>query len=186
MLSKLRLLGLSALLLCFVTSCAMFQDSPDKVFQVVGLNSNLLPTDLSRHFKEVRQHKANGSLQMVDPETRAMKDVTAVEYFDFLYGKRFEDVIAKVSALKDSEEVTPIKNAALETFKAADAIYQTDFPPIAKMIDADAPDAEIDAAIAKLQETKGADLVKKYETTMGLLLPYAARHGVEFKTIEMP
>lgn len=169
-----------------VSSCALFQDSPDKVFQVVGLNSNLLPTDFERHFKEVRQHKAQDSLQMVDPETNSMKKVTAQEYFDFLYGKRFEDVLKKVSALKDNEEVTPIKNAALDMFKTADEIYQKDFPPIAKMIDDKAPDAEIDAAIAKLQETRGEELHKKLKTTMGLLVPYAVKHGVEFKTIEMP
>lgn len=178
-----------SLFLMFVgamSSCAMFGDSPDKVFQTIALNSNKIPRDFQRHFKEIRQQRAADNLVVYDQETKATRKASASEFVEYHYARMFEQDIEKVSALKDTEEVKPIKEAALEMFRYADAIYKTDFPKIAKMLDDGASDAEIDAAVEELESTKGVELHALYERVMKDVIPYADKHGVEYKTIEMP
>ncbi len=172
-----------ALVVGLVSGCS---DSPDKVFQTIALNANKIPRGFERAFKEIRGQKANGSLQTFDPETKKMRPGTASEFVEFFYGKTFEEDIKKVEALKDTEEVKPIKEAALEMFKYADEVYKTDYPKIAKMIDDGESDAKIDEAVAELEAKKGEELFAKYEKTMKQIIPYAEKHGVEYKTIEMP
>ncbi len=172
-----------AFVAAFVSGCS---DSPDKVFQTIALNANKIPRGFERHFKEIRAQKANGSLQTYDSETKKMKPGTASEFVEFSYGKTFEEDIKKVEALKDTEEVKPIKEAALEMFKYADEVYKTDFPKIAKLIDDNASDEKIDEAVAELEVSKGEELHTRYQKTMDLIIPYASKHGVEYKTIEMP
>lgn len=183
MMKRYLTMSLIALVVGLVSGCS---DSPDKVFQTIALNANKIPRGFERHFKEIRQQKANGTLQTVDPETHQMKPGTASEFVEYFYGKTFDEDIKKVTALKDTEEVKPIKEAALEMFKYADDIYKTDFPKIAKMIDDGAPDEKVDEAVADLEVKKGEELYTKYEATMKLIVPYADKHGVEYKTISMP
>ena len=172
-----------ALVVGLTSGCS---DSPDKVFQTVALNANKIPRGFERHFKEILQQKANGSLQTYDTEKKAMRPSTASDYIKYAYETTFEADIKKVTALKDSEEVTPIKAAALDLFTYADQLYKTDFPKIAKMIDDGAPDEKVYEAVAELEASKGQELFAKYEATMKLIIPYADKHGVEYKTIEMP
>lgn len=176
----------TAMVALIVTVLSGCSDSPDKVFQTIALNANKIPRGFERHFKEIREHKARGSLQIVDPQTNKMKPATASEYVAFFYGHTFDNDIKNVSALKETEEVKPIKEAALDLFTYADQLYKTDFPKIAKMIDEGASDDQLDQAIAELESTKGEELFAKYEKTMKLIIPYADKHGVEYKTIEMP
>lgn len=172
-----------ALVVGLTSGCS---DSPDKVFQTIALNANKIPRGFERHFKEIRAQKANGSLQTVDPETHQMRPGTASEFVEYFYGKTFDEDIKKVAALKDTEEVKPIKEAALDMFKYADEVYKNDFPKIAKMIDDGVPDEKIDEAVAELEASKGEELDVRYQKTMDLIIPYAGKHGVEYKTIEMP
>lgn len=177
------MLAMVALIATVASGCS---DSPEKVFQTIALNANKIPRGFERHFKEIREHKARGSLQSVDPQTNQMKPSTASEFVAYFYGTTFEEDIKKVGALKETEEVKPIKEAALDLFTYADQIYKTDFPKIAKMIDDGASDDKLDQAIAELESTKGEELSTKYEKTMKLIIPYADKHKVEYKTIEMP
>lgn len=164
----------------------MFQDSPNKVFQTIALNGNKIPRDFHRAFKEIQGQKAHGNLKVIEPGTNERKDVGAVEYVGYYYSQMFESDIEKVTALKDSEEVKPIKEAALKMFRFADEIYKNDYPKIAKMIDDGQSQADIEAALDELEATKGVELHTLYEDVMGLVIPYADKHGVEYKTINMP
>lgn len=54
------------------------------------------------------------------------------------------------------------------------------------MIDDEKPAEEIDAAIQQLNNSKAAERYKKYEASMALVIPYADKHGVEYKTMDAP
>lgn len=173
-------------LLSILTSCDLMYESPDKIFQTIGLNGNKIPHGFQRHFNEIRKRKANGILEIVGEDNKTMKQVTCVEYMEFAYNQTFNSDIEKIKNLKPTNEAKPIIAAGLKTFEYADEIYKKDFPIIAKMIDEGKSDKEIDAAIAKLDETKGVELDRLYTEMMDLLIPYAKKHGVEYKTINMP
>jgi hypothetical protein len=49
------------------------------------------------------------------------------------------------------------------------------------MIDDGKSEEEINLAAKQLDDTKGIELDKKYKKVMDLLLPYADKHGVEYK-----
>lgn len=167
-----------------ITSCNMMEDKPDKVFQTIALNANLIPSDFSRIFKEIQQHKTNGSLKTPLADGKTMNNASAVEFVSYRYTKSFENIIENVQKLSQNDETKPIVSAALQLFQYADEVYKKDFPAIAKLIDDGSTAEQIDAAIQQLNNSKGAELQKKYEATMMLILPYADKHGVEYKTID--
>lgn len=168
------------------SSCNLLDKTPEKVFDTVALNANKIPKDFTRNFKELRQQKANGSLQMPAEDGKSMRKVDCSEFVAYMYTKTFEADVENVQKLSVNEETKPIIDAALDMYRYADEIYKNDFPAIASMIDAEKPEEEIDAAIQQLNDTKAAELYKKYETTMRLVIPYADKHGVEYKTMNIP
>jgi hypothetical protein len=165
-----------------VSSCNLLNDSPDQVFEVIGLNANKIPKSFERLFKEFYQQKINGSLQVPTTDNKSMRPGTCVESINYWYGNTFKEDIKKIKKLKVEEEAKPIVKAALDLFQYADEIQKTDFLIIAKMIDEGKSEEEIDNASRKLDDTKGILLDKKYESVMKLLLPYADKNGVEYKT----
>lgn len=178
---KLKIISLLFLLTIF-SSCNLLNDSPDQVFQVIGLNANKIPRSFEQVFKELRQHKANGNLQVPTADNKSMRPGTCVESVKYWYGNTFKEDIKKIKKLRVEEEAKPIVTAALDLFQYADEIQKTDFLTIAKMIDEGKSDEEIDTASKRLDDTKGILLDKKYESVMKLLLPYADKNGVEYKT----
>lgn len=164
-----------------VLSCNMLYDSPDQVFQVIGLNANKIPKSFEQVFKELRQHKANGSLQVPTTDNKSVRPASCVESVKYWYGNTFKEDIKKIKKLKADEEAKPIVKAALDLFGYADEIQKTDFITIAKMIDEGKSDEEIDNASRKLDDTKGILLDKKNENVMKLLLSYADKNNVEYK-----
>lgn len=173
------------LFVVFLSSCNIFQDSPDRIFNLIALNANKIPSSFQRHFKEIRQHKANGSLQVPAKDNKSYRPATCTEYVDYAYSKTFDKDIEDVKKIRTTDETKPIVERALVMFKYADTIYKKDFPVIAKMIDEGKSDEEIDQALYNLDDTKGVELDKMYESTMELVLPFAKKHGVEYKTINM-
>lgn len=178
---KLKIISLF-FLLSVVSSCNLLNDSPDQVFQVIGLNANKIPRSFEQVFKEFLQHKANGSLQVPTADNKSMRSGTCVESVKYWYGNTFKEDIKKIKKLKVEEEAKPIITSALDLFQYADEIQKTDFGVIAKMIDEGKTEEEINNASRKLDDTKGILLDKKYESVMKLLLPYADKNGVEYKT----
>lgn len=165
-------------------SCNLRDSKPQEIFAVIGLNANKISRSFERDFTEIRQHKENGNIMIPAADKKTMRPASCVEYIKYSFGITFKDDIEKIKKLKVNDETKPIINAGLDMFQYADDIYQKDYPVIAKMIDDGKSDSEIDAAAAQLQLTKGVELEKKYNTTMELLLPYAQKHGVKYKTID--
>lgn len=168
-----------------IISCNFSGTSPKTVFETIGLNGNKIPRNFYRAFDEIRGQKNNGTLIIVTPEGET-KNVSAEEYVKTYYTKMYDDDIKKVKELSADEETQPIIEAGLEMFLYADEIYKTDYIRIAKMIDEGKSDEEINLEIEKLEATKGVELDKKYNKTMDLLIPYADKHGVEYKTMNTP
>ena len=178
---KLKIISIF-LLLSFLSSCNLLNDSPDQVFQTIGLNANKIPKSFERVFKELRQHKAGGGLKIPSEDGKTMKPASCVASVKYWYGNTFKEDIKKIKKLQTDDEAKLIVKAGLELFEYADEIQETDFPLIAKMIDEGKSDKEIDAAAKKLDDTKGILLDKKYEAVMKFLLPYAAKNGVKYST----
>lgn len=178
---KLKIISIF-FLLTIVSSCNLLNDSPDQVFQVIGLNANKIPKSFERVFRELYQQKINGSLQVPAADNKSMRPATCVESVKYWYGNTFKEDIKKIKKLQVEEEAKPIVTAALDLFQYADEIQKTDFLIIAKMIDEGKSEEEINKASRKLDDTKGILLDKKHESVMKLLLPYADKNGVEYKT----
>lgn len=183
---KILVLGLMTTFALAFVSCNNFGVNPQKIFDKIGLNGNKIPSSFASQFKEMRAHKAKGSLTIIMPNNEVKKGVSALEYTESNYSKMLEPDIKGIKELKTNEETQPIIDAGLDMFQYADEIYKNDFPQIAKMIDDGKPDEEIDAAIEELDATKGVELDKKYNKTMDLLLPYAEKNGVKYKIHKSP
>lgn len=187
MMKKITLL----LFLAFsMISCDYFlKDNPNKVFGVIGLNSNKIPKSFAQSFKEIRLQSQNGSLKIPKKEGNNYIMVPVKnfeEYMQYYYGKTFDKDIKAVEELKDNEEVTPMKKSAIEMFRYADEIYKKDFMELAKKLDAGATWDEIDSLVLELDKTKGIELDKKREALMSMVISYADKHGVKYKMIDTP
>lgn len=169
-----------------IVSCNFSSVKPEKIFTSIGLNGNKIPRNFKRAFDEIRGQKKIGNLKVYSTEKNDYIPATAEEYVKEHYAVLFEDDIEKIKALASDAESQPIIDAGLEMFRYADEIYKNDYPRIAQMIDEGKSDEEINAEIEKLESTKGVELGKKYSKTMDLLLPYADKNGVEYKTYNTP
>jgi len=164
-----------------VVSCNFVHDTPDYIFNIIGLNANKIPISFERVFKEFRQHKADGTLKLPSEDGKTMKNASCVEVVQFAYADTFKEDIKRIRELNPTEEAEPIVQAGIELFEYVDEIQNEDFLKIAKMIDEGKSDREVDIAAKKLDETKGIILEQKQSKVMDLLLPYADANGVEYK-----
>lgn len=175
------------LLISFFAACSLLSNNPEKVFETIALNGNKIPYRFESHFKEIIERNKVYGLQMpTGKDNVEMRKATFSEYVNYTYTKTFDEDIKKVKELQQTDETKPIIDAALEMFTYADEIYKNDFPAIAKMLDEGKSEEEVYAAIQQLEEAKGAELQDKKEKVMSLIIPYAEKHGVEYKTIELP
>lgn len=173
-------------LLLTVTSCGLGDKSyPEQVFEKVALNGNKIPAGFKRHFNEIRAQLKAGNLKIVTANNK-VKNVNASEYVENHYIHMFDKDIEALNQLKPDDETGQILKDGLEMFQYAQEIYRTDFPRIAKMIDEGMSNLEIDAAIEELDMTKGVTLDQKFNKVYDQIIPYANKHGVAYKTLEMP
>lgn len=169
------------LLLILISSCKFIKDTPNEIFQQVGLNANKIPSSFERVFKEFRQQKANGTLQLPAEDGKSMRKATCVEVVNFAYANTFKKDIERIKDLNPDRDAEEIVKSGIDLFEYADQIQSKDFIVIAKMIDDGKSDEEIDSAARNLDDTKGIELDKKHTKVMDLLLPYADKNGVEYK-----
>ncbi|MBZ4037592.1 hypothetical protein K6T82_22715 [Flavobacterium sp. 17A] len=173
--------GLLFVLIFSIVSCNFIHDTPDYVFNIIGLNTNKIPISFRRVFKEFRQHKADGTLRLPSDDGKTMKKASCVEVVQYAYSDTFKEDIRRIKSLNPTEDAKPVVEAGIELFEYVDEIQSKDFMIIAKMIDDGKSDEEIDYAAKKLDETKGVILDQKQSKVMNLLLPYADANGVEYK-----
>ncbi len=173
-------------LLFSIMSCDLGKKSyAEEVFEKVKLNSNKIPDGFKIHFKEIQAQLKAGSLVLITPENE-VKKVNATEYVKRRYVPMFDQDIEAIRNIEPNEETLLILKAALDLFYYADTIYKFDFPHIARMIDEGRPQEEIDRAIADLEANKNEIVKEKYNRVHDLIMPYADKHDVKYKLIEMP
>lgn len=183
---KMLLVYLLFPVLLFLSACGLGGKSyPEEVFEKVKLNSNKIPDGFKRHFTEIRAQLKAGNLMIVTPQNE-VKKVNATAYVANHYLHMFDTDIKAIESLKPDEETKEMLADALDMFRYADTIYKTDFPRIALMIDEGRPDEAIDAAIAELDAEKGPVMNGKYNKVHDKIIPYADKHGVEYKILNMP
>ncbi|MBE8728317.1 hypothetical protein [Flavobacterium hungaricum] len=171
------------LVLICISSCNLIKDDPNEIFQQIGLNANKIPSSFERVFKEFRQQKANGTLQLPAEDGKTMRKATCVEVVNYAYANTFKKDIERIKDLNPDDDAVEIVNSGIDLFEYADQIQSKDFMIIAKMIDEGKSDEEVDKAARNLDDTKGIELDKKYTKVMNLLLPYADKKGVEYKKL---
>ncbi|KAF2508286.1 hypothetical protein [Flavobacterium foetidum] len=178
----MRISNFLVFILFFCTvSCNLVNDSPERIFQLIGLNANKIPSNYERVFKELRLQKENGSLNVPTEDGKSMKKANCVEFVKYFYGATFKEDLKKIKKLNPDKNAEEIVKAGLDLFEYADQIQTKDFPIIAKMIDDGKSAEDIDAAARNLDNTKGIEIDKKHQKVMDLLLPYADKNGVEYK-----
>lgn len=185
MMKKLVFYGILNVIFMFLISCNLGKSNAEKVFYAIGVNANKIPISFRTHFNEIRAQKKAGSLIIVTKDNQT-KNVNATEFVDYHYSKMFDKTFAEIKNLNPDSETKPIIDAGLDLFQYADSIYKNDFPRIAKMIDDGESDENINREIQDLDDTKGLILDEKHAKTMGLIIPYADKHGVNYKVMETP
>lgn len=166
-----------------IVSCNSLSTKAEMIFTTIGLNGNKVPSNFKRAFDEIRGQKRIGNLKVYSETEKKYVPATAQEYIALNYQNMFEEDIKKTKELTADDESQPIIDAGLAMFQYADEIYKNEYPIIAKMIDDGAPDEEVNGIIAELEATKGAELERLRAKTMDLLLPYANKNKVEYKTL---
>lgn len=169
-----------------IVSCNTSGTNAEKIFTTIGLNGNKIPSNFKRAFDEICGQKRIGNLKVYSQTEKKYVGATAQQYIASNYQNMFEEDIKKIKELSGDEESQPIIDAGLAMFQYANEIYKNEYPIIAKMIDDDAPEEEINAVIAELEATKGAELKRLRVKTMDLMLPYVDKNGVEYKTMNIP
>lgn len=168
-----------------LVACNSSTTNPEKIFKTIGLNGNKIPSNFKRAFNEIRGQKRVGNLKIHSKTENKYVSATAQDYIASNFQNMFDEDIKKIEELSADEESKPIIDAGLAMFQYADKIYKNDYPIIAKMIDDGIPDEEINAAIEQLDATKGVELERLRVKTMDLLIPYADKNGVKYKTMNI-
>lgn len=169
-----------------VTACNFGGVSPQKTFDVLGLNLNKIPYKFSQHFNEIRGQLKNGSLTYITQDNEVKKGVSASEYVENMYGDMFKKDIEAIKSLQVDDETKPMQQATLDVFNYTQEVYKTDMLSIAKMIDEGKSDDEINTAIETLQNTKGKIIDEKFNKAHDLIFPYADKHGIKYEILEYP
>jgi len=170
----------------FLVPCNNGGSNAEKLYTTIGFNSNKIPSNFKRVFDEIRGQKKVGNLQVYSPTESKLIPTTAREYVASKYQNMFDEDIKIIKGFFGDEESQQIIEAGLVMFQYADDIYKNDYPKIAELIDNDAPEEGINAAIVELEATKGAELTRLRLKTMELLAPYAEKNGVKFKMMNAP
>lgn len=169
-----------------VTSCNLGGVSPQETFDVLGLSLNKIPYKFSQHFGEIGAQHKNGSLTYVSQDNQVHKGVSVEEYVKNMYPHLLKKDIEAIKNLTVDDETKPIQEATLDVFNYTQQVYETDLLRIAKMIDEGKSDAEIDAAIEELQNTKGDIIDEKFNKAHDLAFGYADKHGIKYEILDYP
>jgi hypothetical protein len=151
--------------------------SPRKYIEVAVLNTNRITRMYQPgFFSEMRELKNQNRLTVF--ENGKPKNGTAVEYVRQTAITPVEEYIAKVRVLKETDDTRDLLTASLDVLQYGKGIFESDYISIAKMLDEDKSQAEVDAAIQKLFETRDPEMEEKFKRLDGLAIPYAEKHDV--------
>lgn len=165
---------LSFIVVTLLSSCS--STSPREYFEKAALNSNLVTAYYTPNFfREIIELKNQNRLTVFRGQKQ--QPATAEEYLK----DRLPDLSKNLSEIKSLEETGETKEmlvASVAYIEQADKIFKTDYLKIAKMIDANKPQREIQAAVEDIFSANDPEMFKKYDRLWKAAEIYADKNNI--------
>lgn len=156
--------------------CGCSNTSPGEYVNKAALNSNLITAYYTpKFFGEIQELKAQNRLVVFREKTP--KPTTAEKYLKN-YLPDLSKNISDIKTLKKTSETKEMLEASLDYFEQADKIFKNDYLRIAKMIDANKPQPEVEAETHKIFEANNDEMMKKYDRLWATAEAYAAKNNI--------
>lgn len=155
--------------------------SPNDYFNKAALNSNLVTAYYKPNFfREILELKNQDRLIIYQGNKN--QPATAEEYLKF----RLPDLdknLSEIKALKKTDETRDMLEASIAYFEHANGVFKNDYPKIAKMIDANRPQSEIQQEVEKVFASNDKQIFEKSERLRTTAEAYAAKNGIAVKRV---
>ncbi|GAB5474994.1 MAG: hypothetical protein Mars2KO_30930 [Maribacter sp.] len=161
-----------------ISSCSF--DTPENYFDRTTLNTNKLRDFGSARLKRMIAEKDGDMLFTIKNEELEKTSSVEEHILNFLLPDIEKD-IKKVKDLKPIEDTEAMIEASLEVYDFAKKKYETDYIEIAKLIDRQAPKAEIAALMEQFDDENVPKLESLHEKLMIIAMAYAEDNGIEVK-----
>lgn len=164
------------LVLIAIVSSSCNNLSPEKTFEIAGLNSNLL----SRFGGKEINEKLQSEPQVYDESQKKM--IPSTYYDAFKYD--ISNLEARFQTIKDIAEDDDNKEflqASKDLFTYAIAKQKEGYLPIAKMKDEKASPEQIEKAIADFDSSTQNDIDAKFAKLMNTAKAYVEKHNINAK-----
>ncbi|KAF2509121.1 hypothetical protein [Flavobacterium foetidum] len=164
------------LVLIAIVSSSCNNLSPEKTFEIAGLNSNLL----SRFGGKEINEKLQSEPQVYDENQKKM---TPSSYYDaFKYDiKNLEARFQTIKDIAEDDDNKQFLQASKDLFAYAIAKQKEGYLPIAKMKDEKASDEQIQKAIADFDASTQKDIDAKFSKLMNEAKAYVEKHNINAK-----
>ena len=150
--------------------------SPKEYFTKTALNSNLVTAYYTpKFFDDVLEQKAKNRLTVF--KEKSSIPATVEEYFK----DRIPDLsqnISEIKSLKKTDDTKELLEASTAYFEQADKIFKNDYPKIAKMIDENKPQLEIQTAINKIFADNDSKMFEYENRLHKAAATYAKKHNL--------
>lgn len=164
-------------LLIGLTFLSCDQTSPRKYVEVTVLNTNRAAGMYRiQYINEIRTLKKKGRLTVFKGDQP--KNGTAVAYVKQRIILTNDASLEKVKVLKVTDETEDLIIASLDFFEYSKKIFESDYLEIARMLDENKPDTEIDAAVENMYRTHDWEMEKRLNRLDELAVSYAKKHNV--------
>ncbi|MEO6001233.1 MAG: hypothetical protein ABIN89_30555 [Chitinophagaceae bacterium] len=167
--------------LLIISSILFFSCKPsaDQYFGTAVLNCNTFSRFGSYEIKEFLA----GPPQTYNVDKKIMEPSSFQEYFKSWCVDNAIENYDKVKSLPVTDETRSMITASLALYEFCVSKYQKDYMQIAKMKDDNRAQAEIDAALKKVDDTYIKEFAKKYDGAWSEGLVYAKANGIEVNTV---
>lgn len=156
------------------TSCTNL--SPEKIFEITALNSNLL----SRFGSKEINYNLGSEPQVYDESQKKMIPSSYYDYFKFNI-TNLETRLERIKEIKEDEDNKELIQASKDLFTYAVEKQKEGYLPIAKMKDEKASPEKIQKAIADFDTSTQNDIDIKFVKLMNVAKVYAEKHNINAK-----
>lgn len=174
--SRLRRQGAAlplALLALLPAACRFVPNTPQEYFGRAALNANAVAAFGSGYFRvhDCRNLPA-GTPEPFNSCEKLLRNAI----------RQLESYIERADALYRTDETRPMIEAGLDLYRYVLESYRTDHLQVAQLLDAKAPDAQVEQALQVLDAKSGAGFAQRYDKVWRLAEPYAKAHGIRLIT----
>ena len=167
------------ILLSLITNACNFSfNTPEEYFDRTTLNTNKFSDFGYYYFKTIQEEKKGNQLFYYENN----QQIVAQKYTDFVQKFTLPDInkdIEKIKNLKETDETKEMIQRSLDVFTFVKSVYETDYIKIAKMLDENQSEDNIQKAIEELGNKKDKILEEKMTKLKEVSLPYAQKNGIK-------